>query len=82
MEASLLTYRGAIVKLVEDNIMKKKSGIIDNYFFVELNNVEITNVNGGGGLGRIIGWILGMPEGYIRHCQTHPDMSETLMNCI
>lgn len=50
--------------------------------FLELEISELETVNGGGGLGRLIGWVLGLPEGYIRHCQAHPDMSETLMNCM
>lgn len=54
----------------------------DNFNFTELKITELETVNGGGGLGRMIGWILGLPEGYIRHCQAHPDMSETLMNCM
>lgn len=53
-----------------------------NLNFTELKINELEIVNGGGGLGRLIGWILGIPEGYIFHCQAHPDMSETLMSCM
>lgn len=54
----------------------------DSFNFIELGTGELEVINGGGGLGRIIGWVLGLPEGYVRHCRAHPDMAETLMNCI
>lgn len=53
-----------------------------NFFFIELKSEELKTINGGGAAGRILGWLCGLPEGYIRFCQSNPDMSETLMNCM
>lgn len=53
-----------------------------NILFTELKIEELKTTSGGGAVGRVLGWICGIPEGYLRFCQSHPDMSETLMNCI
>ncbi len=48
---------------------------IENYNLVELSQEELENVNGGGGLGRLCGWI----AGFIMRPGAD---DELLMNCI
>jgi hypothetical protein len=55
---------------------------IKSYNVVELTVSEHESIAGGGGIGRVVGWILGLPELYMNHCKKHPEMSEVLMNCM
>lgn len=55
---------------------------MENFNVVELSLHEKEVIIGGGALGRVTGWVLGIFDRYVQFCEENTDMSETLMNCM
>ena len=55
---------------------------LEDYGVIELNDSEKEMIDGGGAIGRVVGWILGLGASYIEYGKQHSDMSETSMLCM